>query len=341
MRAARAVAKKTMEASSRVFGKLPDGRAVEAFMLRNAAGLSVEVTTYGATVLSVRVPPPRGGPAEEVTLCHASLESLRAASPYFGATIGRVANRVAKGAYVVDGVARRGVVNNGANHLHGGAVGFDKVLWAPRVYVTPAAAGVEFSYVSPDGEEGYPGTLAVTADYRLTADNELRMEFTATTDAPTPVNICNHTYWNLSGGLKTGIHDHTLQLFAPFYTPSDATQIPTGVVAPTAGTHFDFAAPTRIGERIMGVDGGGAPGYDHNFVRSAEAARAGLAHGLSPIAVAHDPKSGRTMTVSTNAPGVQFYTVRRASAVRPPANATAPIRHPTLPVLPPLAGQLA
>ena len=134
------------------------------------------------------------------------------------------------------------------------------------------------------------------------------MEFTATTDAATPVNICNHTYWNLSGGLKAKILDHELLLHTPFYTPTDATQIPTGAVAPVAGTHFDFTAPTRIGERILGVDGGGAPGYDHNFVRSEAAAKAGLAHGLSPIAVARDPASGRTMTVSTNAPGVQFYT---------------------------------
>lgn len=182
-----------MEATSRLFGRLPDGRAVEAFSLRNALGMSVDVTTYGAIVLSVKVPAKAGGPAEEVTLCHSDLEKLRTASPYFGATVGRVANRVAKGAYVVDGRAHAGAVNNGANHLHGGLVGFDKVLWAPRVYVTPAAAGVEFSYTSPAGEEGYPGTLTTKADYRLTAENELIMEFTATTDAPTPVNICNHT----------------------------------------------------------------------------------------------------------------------------------------------------
>lgn len=304
----RARALKVMESSSRVFGRLPDSRVVEAYTLKNAAGMSVDVTTYGATILSVKVPVRGGGPSEEVTLCHTSLEKLRTASPYFGCTVGRVANRIAKGAYTVDGKSYSGVVNNGKNLLHGGTVGFDKVLWEPRVYVTPTAAGVEFSYTSPSGEEGFPGELAVKADYRLTAANELIMEFTATTNAPTPVNICNHTYWNLTGGLRANIHDHTLRLFAPYYTPADETQIPTGVIAPTAGTDFDFSTPTRIGDRVMKIDGGGAPGYDHNFVRSAEAVRGGLAHGLSPIAVAHDPSSGRTMTVSTNAPGVQFYT---------------------------------
>jgi len=146
-------------ATSRVFGRLPDGRAVEAFTLSNARGMTVDVTTYGATVLSVRVPSARG-PAEEVTLCHTDLASLRAASPYFGATIGRVANRTAKGAYKVDGRAFTGAVNNGPNHLHGGLVGFDKVLWEPRVYATAGAAGVEFSYTSKDGEEGCEGAAA-------------------------------------------------------------------------------------------------------------------------------------------------------------------------------------
>ena len=178
-----------MEASSRVFGRIATtGANVEAFTLKNASGMSVQVTNYGATTLSVKVPG-SGGIAEEMTLCHTDLPSLQTASPYFGTTVGRVANRIAKGEYKVDGKAYKGVINNGKNHLHGGTIGFDKVIWSPRVYVTPSAAGVEFSYTSPDGEEGYPGTLSVKADYRLTAENELMMEFTATTDAPT-VSFC-------------------------------------------------------------------------------------------------------------------------------------------------------
>ena len=185
-----------MEATSRLFGQhAGSGAPVEAFTLRNSGGMSVEVTTYGATILSVKVPPRGGGTAEEVTLCHSDLPSLQKASPYFGCTVGRVANRISKGSYKVDGKSFSGVVNNGVNHLHGGAIGFDKVLWAPRVYVTPSTAGVEFSYVSKDGEEGYPGNLAVKADYRLTSTNELIMEFTATTDAPTVrrQRQCAHT----------------------------------------------------------------------------------------------------------------------------------------------------
>ena len=181
-----------MEASSRIFGRIAStGANVEAYTLKNASGMSVEVTTYGATILSVKVPAAghgsssTSGMAEEMTLCHTDLPSLQSAQVYFGTTVGRVANRITNGEYKVDGKVFKGVVNNGKNHLHGGTVGFDKVLWSPRVYVTPSAAGVEFSYTSPDGEEGYPGTLSVKADYRLTADNELMMEFTATTDTPT------------------------------------------------------------------------------------------------------------------------------------------------------------
>ncbi len=201
------------------------------------------------------------------------------------------------------------MVNNGPNSLHGGTVGFDKVVWDARTYVTPSAAGVSFTYTSKDGEEGFPGTVQATADYRLTSDNEVRMEFTATTDAPTPINLCNHTYWNLSGDLRASIHDHVLQLNMPLYTPVDASSIPTGEIAPVAGTHFDFTTPTRIGERIMGVDGGGgSAGYDHNYVRTREPPPGGFTRGLFPIAHVHEPTSGRTMTVETNAPGVQFYT---------------------------------
>jgi aldose 1-epimerase len=208
----------------------------------------------------------------------------------------------------VDGKEYSMVVNNGPNGLHGGTVGFDKVVWESRTYVTPSAAGVTFTYTSKDGEEGFPGTLSATADYRLTDTNEVRMEFSATTDKPTPVNLCNHAYWNLCGDLRSNVHDHVVQLFMPFYTPVDATSIPTGEITAVSGTPFDFTAPTRIGDRIMSIDGGGAPGYDHNFVRSKDLPPGGFTHGLFPIAKVTEPTSGRTMVVESNAPGVQFYT---------------------------------
>jgi aldose 1-epimerase len=298
-----------MEATTRAWGTL-SGRSIERTTLTNANGMSLSLTNYGATVLSVLVPSRGGGPASEVTLCHTNLEDLRAHSPYFGCTVGRVANRIALGKYSVDGKAYSAPVNNGPNALHGGVTGFDKVVWDATTYCTPSAAGVRFTYVSKDGEEGYPGTLTATADYRLTEANEVRMEFTATTDAPTPVNLCNHTYWNLSGDLRSNVHDHVMQLHMPLYTPIDASCIPTGEVAPVKGTHFDFTTPTRIGERIMGVDGGGAPGYDHNYVRSATLPSGGFSHGLHPIARVTEATSGRSMEVESNAPGVQFYTVR-------------------------------
>ena len=284
------------------------GKSVQRILLSSPSGMSMALTSYGATILSIKTPAARGAPPAEVTLCHASLPALTTSSPYFGATCGRVANRIAKGRFTVDGAEHKLAVNNGANALHGGLIGFDKVLWDHRVYVTPSAAGVEFTYTSPAGEEGYPGTLLARADYRLTDANEVRMEFTATSDAPTPVNMCNHTYFNLSGDLRESIHDHVLQLNMPFYTPADATQIPTGEVAAVAGTHFDFTAPTRVGDRIMGVDGGGAAGYDHNYARSKELPAGGFSNALFPIAVLSHPGSGRVMKVASNAPGVQFYT---------------------------------
>ena len=298
-----------MEATSSAWGTL-HGRIVERTLLRNGNGMSMSLSNYGATILSVKVPSRGGGPASEVTLCHTNLDDLRAHSPYYGCTVGRVANRTALGKYTVDGKPHTCAVNNGPNSLHGGVTGFDKVVWEATTYCTPSAAGVRFTYVSKDGEEGYPGTLTAVADYRLTEANEVRMEFSATTDAATPVNLCNHTYWNLCGDLRASVHDHVLQLHMPFYTPVDATSIPTGEVAPVAGTHFDFTAPTRIGDRIMGVDGGGAPGYDHNYVRSKDLPPGGFSHGLFPIARVTEATSGRSMVVESNAPGVQFYTVR-------------------------------
>ena len=297
----------SVHASLGSFGAMPDGAPVSKVVLRNASGVEVALTSYGATVLSVRVPS-RAAPAvaEEVTLCHATLEALRAGGNYYGSTVGRVANRIAKGRFAAGGRDFATALNNGPNTLHGGVVGFDKRLWAPRVFAREGAAGVAFSLLAHDGEEGFPGALSVSAEYELTAASELRMRFIAS-DATraTPVNLCNHTYWNLSGGLRDKILDHVLTLHAPVYTAVDATLIPTQLL-PVAGTPMDFTAPTRIGARLAQVDGGGEPGYDHNGARARDVPVGGL--GLGLVAVLHDPASGRTMTVSSTAPGVQLYT---------------------------------
>jgi aldose 1-epimerase len=242
------------------FALLPDGRRVDKVTLSNDAGVSVELLTYGATVTSVKVrrwsatsakvcqcaepsivahfcyhPPTPCRPAsqvpskatgpEEVTLCYADFESLRTKSPFYGSTVGRVANRIAKGVFEVDGATYRVAANNGANHLHGGLRGLDKAVWTPTLFAREGAVGVRFSYESHDGEEGYPGNLSVTAEYALSAGNELSMEFAASTDKATPINMCNHAYWNLSGGLRERIHDHVLTLHAPYYVVADGALV--------------------------------------------------------------------------------------------------------------------
>jgi len=269
--------------------------------------MEVSLTNYGATIVSVKVPSKGSPAAEEVTLCPQTLDALRANGGYLGATVGRVANRIAKGTFTVGGRTYATAQNNGPNTLHGGAMGYDKRLWAAEVFSRGSSAGVTFSLKSHDGEEGFPGAISVRATYALTEANELTMRFEATdASRPTPINLCNHAYWNLTGGLRAKIADHVLTLNAPFYTPVDATQIPTGA-EPVSGTPFDFTRPTRIGERMLQVDGGGEPGYDHNWCRAGDAKEA-ASLGMGVVAVVHEPASGRTMTVSTTAPGVQLYT---------------------------------
>lgn len=244
--------------STSVFGILPSGLRVDSVTLTNAAGLRVEVVSFGATVVSVKVPRRDGGASEEVTLCRGDLESLRTRSPYAGSTVGRVANRIARGAFSVGGRTHALAINNGANALHGGVVGWDKVCWTPRLYTEATGdVGVEFTYSSHDGEEGYPGNVRAVADYRLSPSSELSMTFSATTDKATPINMCNHAYWNLSGDFRTNIKGHSLQLHCSHYLPVDSTQIPTGEVAPVAGTPFDFVQPALVGSRLAQVDGGG------------------------------------------------------------------------------------
>lgn len=280
------------------FGKMPDGKAVENFTLTNANGVEVRAMTYGAIVTSVRVPD-RGGAVGDVVLGFDRLDGYLKGHPFFGAIVGRYGNRIGRGQFTLDGRTYKLATNNGPNHLHGGNVGFDKFVWTAE----PAAsgAGVIFSRTSPDGEEGYPGTLKVRVTYTLTDRNELVVDYHATTDRATPVNLTHHSYFNLAGG--GDILGHELTIYADRYTPVDATLIPTGELALVEGTPFDFRKPTLVGVRIdrphEQLKYG--QGYDHNWVLN----RAGS--GLEPAARLADPKSGRTLTIATTEPGLQFY----------------------------------
>lgn len=281
------------------FGKTPDGHQVSAYTLTNAHGTTAKVMTLGATLTELHVPD-KAGKAVDVVLGFDTAADYRSdANQYFGATTGRVANRVAKGMFTLDGKEYRLAVNNGPNALHGGVRrSLEKVVWDAE----KTADGVTFSYTSPDGEEGFPGTLKIRVTYTLTEKNELRIEYAAVTDKPTPVNLTNHSYFNLSGAGSDTVLDHIVTIHADRYTPTDDTLIPTGKIAPVAGTPLDFTRPARIGARIEELIKTAAIGYDHNFVLN----RSG--DGTVEAAVVHDPASGRTMRVFTDQPGVQFYT---------------------------------
>jgi aldose 1-epimerase len=281
------------------YGTMPDGRPVEAFRLTNANGVEVTAITYGGIITSIRVPD-RAGQFGDIVLGFDALDGYVRNAPYFGAIIGRYGNRIANGRFVLDGQTYTLATNNGANHLHGGVRGFDKVLWTGA----PAASGVgaTFTRRSPDGEEGYPGTLDASVTYTLTDRNELVVEYAATSDRPTPVNLTQHTYFNLAGAGP--IAEHRLMLNADRYTPVNAGLIPTGEIVPVDGTPFDFRQPVAIGARIdqphEQLERG--RGYDHNWVLT----RTG--DGLSLVARVVEPTSGRTLEVATTEPGVQFYT---------------------------------
>jgi len=276
------------------FGRLPDGTSIEAFVLRNRKGLEAKVITYGALLTEMHVPD-RTGRMGDITLGFDNLQQYLDGHPYFGATIGRYANRIARGKFTLDGKTYTLATNDGPNHLHGGLRGFDKVVWTPEVL---DGASVKFTYVSPDGEEGYPGTLTVSVTYTLTEGNELRLDYTASTDKATVVNLTNHAYWNL--GEAGSILDHILMLHADHYTPVDETLIPTGEIAPVQGTVMDFTAPMVIGSRIGRLTND-PQGYDHNYVLRSGGGK------LAKAARVEDPKSGRVMEISTTEPGIQFY----------------------------------
>ena len=288
------------------FGRLPDGREVEAVTLTNGRGLSATIITYGATLQSLIVPD-RDGRLDDVTLGYATLEEYLGGVEYFGATVGRVANRIAGGRFLLDGAEYQTPVNNGLNSLHGGSVGFDKVLWEVVAVHEDPGPGVTLRYVSRDGDQGYPGTLTATATFALDpVRNALSVDYRATTDAPTLVNISNHAYWNLAGeGSARGAMGHLLTIPAEHFTPTDAAAIPTGELRPVAGTAFDFRSPTPIGERVRDASDEQirfGKGYDHNWAR----ARAASSE-TRLIARLEEPISGRVLEIHSNQPGVQFY----------------------------------
>ncbi len=286
------------------FGRLPDGASVDLFTLSNGRGVEVRAITYGAILQAIRVPD-AGGTAADIALGFDSLAGFLGPTPYFGAIVGRYANRIAQGRFRLDGRIYQLATNIGPNHLHGGMKGFDKVNWHGESFQHGDSVGVSFTRTSRDGEEGYPGTLSVRVTYTLTAQSELLIDYLATTDKATPINLSQHTYFNLRGEGSGDILGHLLRIAADSITLVDAAQIPTGAIAPVAGTPFDFRTATAIGARIDAPDpqlrhGGG---YDHNFVLT----RAGPSPGLVHAAHVSEPTSGRTLDVFTTEPGVQFY----------------------------------
>jgi aldose 1-epimerase len=286
--------------SKLAFGKTPDGKTVDLYVLKNGR-LTVKVMTYGAIITSIETPD-RDGEFDDVVLGFDDLNGYLGAHPYFGATVGRVANRIANGKFTLDGKEYKLATNNGPNALHGGLKGFDKVVWKAEELESGDGPSVRMSYVSPDGEEGYPGNLSVSVLFTVTADDKLVLKYTAETDKATPVNLSNHSYFNLGGSKRGGsIRDHEVTLYAGNYTPVDKTLIPTGEIAPVAGTPFDLRKPAALGPLIDRLDND-PQGFDHNFVLDKAKGEMGLA------ARVYDPKSGRVMEVSTTEPGVQFYT---------------------------------
>ncbi len=286
--------------NTKAYGITADGAAVDEYTLTNASKIEVKIITYGGIMTSLRVPD-RHGQMDNVVLGFDTLAAYEAGNPYFGALIGRYGNRIANARFTLNGKTYTLAANNGPNALHGGLKGFDKRVWAAK----PAPSGVELSYLSRDGEEGYPGNLTTKVVYTLTDQNELRIDYTATTDQPTVVNLTNHTYFNLAGNGSGTIEQHIIQISADRYTPVDQNLIPTGELASVEGTPFDFRLPKQIKAAIRSGASQVAlgRGVDHNFVLNRTDSQS-----LVFAARVYDPDSGRTMEVFTTEPGVQFYT---------------------------------
>lgn len=274
-----------------------NGKDAQVFNLKNGNGMEVELTNYGATLSRIKVPD-RDGNSGDIMLTYNKVEDFVTDSYFFGATAGRYANRIAQGKFELDGQTYQLATNNGKNHLHGGVEGFNQKIWDAEVLELEDAMGVKMTYVSPDGEEGYPGTLTSTITFVLGKENKLSIDIEATTDKATVVNLTQHGYFNLSD-MKEDILGHEMTIFAEYYTPVDESLIPTGEIAPVAGTPFDFTTPHKIGERIADT----GSGYDHNFVVKKE-------HDgqLIKMTEAYHAGTGRVFTMYSSMPGVQFYT---------------------------------
>jgi aldose 1-epimerase len=287
------------------FGTTPDGEAVDLITLTNGHGIEVRAMSYGGIILSLKVPD-RNGALDDVVLGYDDLGGYLDETPYFGALIGRYGNRIGDAGFTLDGTGYELEANDGSNSLHGGFRGFDKHVWEAVAVATDDAARVTFRRTSPDGEGGYPGTLSVTVTYTLTDDDELVVDYLATTDKATPVNLTQHSYFNLAGDGAGDVLNHRLTLNASRYTPVDETLIPTGELAPVEGTPFDFRTPHAIGDRIDADDPqiGFGGGYDHNFVLDRNGAGD---DALVLAARVEEPMSGRVMEIRTTEPGVQFY----------------------------------
>jgi aldose 1-epimerase len=283
------------------FGKMPDGQSIELYTLTNRKGMQVAITNYGGTVVNLIVPD-RNGKMADVVFGFDSLEGYLGTEPYFGALIGRYANRIGNARFTLDGVEYKLEANDGKNSLHGGSHGFDKRVWKAKE-IAGAEPGLELTYLSKDGEEGYPGNLTATVVYTLTSNNEIRIDYKAVTDRHTVVNLTNHSYFNLAGQGNGDILKTLLMINAAECTPVDATLIPTGELRKVEGTPLDFRQPTAIGARINADDEQlkFGKGYDHNFVLTRKG------RGLVLAARAVDPDSGRQLEVYTTQPGLQFY----------------------------------
>lgn len=282
------------------FGKTKQGEAISLYTLANDRGTILKMTDFGAILVAFEIAD-RNGISANINLGFDHLDDYLSGHPFFGATVGRYCNRIAKGSFSLEDKTYSLATNNGPNHLHGGITGFDKHVWQAEPVQNADGVGLRFTRTSPDGEEGYPGTMDVAALYFLANDDSLRIEFTATTDHPTPINLTNHCYWNLAGAHTGSVHEHQVMIAADQYLEVDEGSIPTGVTAVT-NTPFDFTTMKPIGRDIAATPGGEKNGYDHCFVLRSQSGE------LSLAARVEEPQSGRVMEIYTTQPGVQFYT---------------------------------